>query len=429
MVKKNKIRLSVLALILLSLIGFFPKTIIVAESSKYYEEQINKLKDETAARNTLIEEAKKKQLEYKSIVEEKKTEALTLKSQKEEITAKILEAKFDIIETENVIERTKIEIKTLDLEILQNQLDIEDSKEKISDIIKIMYKNDSKNILEAFLLYNSLSEFLDQIKYTEYVQNGLAGLLDDYESQKVGLKTRKEALKLKTEELESQKIALENKKDDLMADQSRLSLLIEETQNQEVKFSAMMKNAIAEQNAMKAEIAEIASELQSVNSKFKTAKQREEMEAKLLEMGGKISNNSLSWPVPFNVITTYFYDPDYPYRKVIGEHAAVDVRAKQGTIIRAPAAGYVAKVKDGGKKGYSYIMLMHTNNVATVYGHVSSFAVKEDQYVSEGQIIGYSGGAPGTKGAGPFTTGAHLHFEVRVGGTPVNPLEYLKFGQ
>ena len=122
---------------------------------------------------------------------------------------------------------------------------------------------------------------------------------------------------------------------------------------------------------------------------------------------------------------TTFHDPDYPYRNILGEHPGWDIRAKQGTTITAAADGYVAKTTFNGSKNYAYIMLIHGNGLATVYGHVSASYVVQDQYVTQGQPIGRTGAMPGSAGAGPFTTGPHLHFEVRLNGIPVDPAGYL----
>jgi len=70
-------------------------------------------------------------------------------------------------------------------------------------------------------------------------------------------------------------------------------------------------------------------------------------------------------------------------------------------------------------------MIIHGNGLSTVYGHVSAVYVKTDEYVVQGQAIGRTGGTPGTPGSGPWTTGPHLHFEVRSNGLPVNPESYL----
>jgi len=423
--KMDKFELKVYSIFFLFVFVVIQPFSMFAENSQYYQEQINKLKQQTAEKNKAIAEAKKKQAEYQDIIDKKREEKTTLKSQKEEIQGQILKTKFDIIEIEDQIDKTSLEMQTLDLEVMQTERSIEEQKVKIADLINVIYKNDSKGILEALFLNDSLSEFFDQIKYAESINTGLASVLDSYKQNKEDLNTKKQELKDKAIELEQSKLSLEDKKQDLQSSQENLALLIKQTEDQEDKFQSILSNQILQEKLIQAEISQINKDINSANSKFKTAKEKEAMEKKLLEMGGAVSNNSLSWPVPSKEIMSYFHDPSYPYKKSIGEHSAIDIRASQGTAIKAPAGGYVLKAKDNGY-GYSYIMLMHANGIVTLYGHVSGFNVLEDQYVKTGDIIGYTGGRPGSKGAGPFTTGPHLHFEVRVNGVPVNPLEYLK---
>jgi len=131
----------------------------------------------------------------------------------------------------------------------------------------------------------------------------------------------------------------------------------------------------------------------------------------------------LSWPVePTEGLSANFLDEAYENRFGI-PHEAIDIPVLQGTEVRSAAEGVVESIYEG-ESGYNYVILSHPGG-ATLYGHVEKFLVREGQYVHRGDPIALSGGMPGTPGAGPISTGPHVHFEVMRGGAHVDPLLHL----
>jgi murein DD-endopeptidase MepM/ murein hydrolase activator NlpD len=125
----------------------------------------------------------------------------------------------------------------------------------------------------------------------------------------------------------------------------------------------------------------------------------------------KRGSGQLIWPV------------NGPITGVFGEarpghmHAGVDISAPSGTPIRAADSGRVAFA--GTQGGYGNMTcIQHTGSMSTCYAHQSSIGVSGGQSVSQGQVIG-SVGSTGN------STGPHLHFEVRINGSAVNPMGYL----
>ena len=98
-------------------------------------------------------------------------------------------------------------------------------------------------------------------------------------------------------------------------------------------------------------------------------------------------------------------------------HEGIDIGVSYGTPIRAAASGTV--IYCGWESGYDNLTVLdHGGNLATAYGHQSSIAVSCGQHVGQGDVIGYVGSTG-------HSTGPHLHFEVRVNGSPVDPMGYL----
>ncbi len=122
------------------------------------------------------------------------------------------------------------------------------------------------------------------------------------------------------------------------------------------------------------------------------------------------------WPVS-GPITSPFGYRTHPIFGTQIFHSGVDVGVDTGTPVAAADSGVVIEADWLGGYGYA-VIIDHGNGLSTVYAHNSELVVSAGQAVSQGQIIAYSGSTG-------YSTGPHVHFEVRENGTPVEPLNYL----
>ncbi len=123
-------------------------------------------------------------------------------------------------------------------------------------------------------------------------------------------------------------------------------------------------------------------------------------------------------PVDNMRLTSSFGMRNHPVLRKRMRHNGIDIPAATGTPIYAPADGVVGRAQRLGGYG-NYAEIEHGNGIQTRFGHMSRIAVAPGQRIKQGEIVGYVGSTG-------RSTGPHLHYEVRIAGTPVNPIPFVQ---
>lgn len=373
--------------------------------------EIDQLNKQIAEKKDKIKELEDTIAKYNKNITQKQTEAASLRNQLSILDNHITKAQTDIELTQEKIKQAQLEIEALQLTIGDKEAVIEKQKIIITKIIQNINSDKRKNYLEVLLTNNSFAEFYDQLQYTTNVFTSLGQSVKVLRLVKEDLQSKQAQIASRKKTYEDLKLELENNKSKLKGQSNAKEQLLIVTKSSEQKYKTLL-----------------ASLKQQYQAVINEQRAYEDQVRKKLAQQNKLGDSvgALAWPLASRTITATFHDPDYPFRNVF-EHSAIDLRASQGTVVRAAAAGYVARAKTCGLSScYAYVLIVHTGNLSTLYGHLSRIDVTGDQFVSKGDIIGLSGGKPGTVGAGPFVTGPHLHFEVRLNGIPVDPMGYLQ---
>lgn len=252
---------------------------------------------------------------------------------------------------------------------------------------------------------SSFPELLDNymmieeiIQYDNQVIDNLVALQEKVSADRTELETAQ----TEQEEAKAQKLAVQ---EELKAQEAEVDQLIAEISAQEDQLEAM-----------EAELNKAAKELDS------------QIKAKEREYAAQIANvpseSGFLWPLPggYNTISSLAGGRIHPVTGKPSNHAGIDIPAPAGTTIYAAKSGVVITSEKGTGSSWSYgnyVIVAHSDGTNTLYAHMSRRGCNKGDTVKQGQVIGYVG----TTGR---STGNHLHFEVRVGSSRKDPVNYFK---
>lgn len=368
---------------------------------------IDDLNKQMEAQKAKIDALTDKISEYTANIKGAQEEGATLKSQLRLIENQAGKTNYEISLKEEQAKEIGLLIEQTGLQINQIEKRIDKEKIQLADILRLINRYEDKDYISVLLANDNFSDFFDQLKYSTDLQNEMQHSLNRIKETNDKLTVEKDDLEKQKNDLSKILNVLDDTKAKLVSQKQDKNQLISATKQSEKKYQSLIASLKKEQAAANALTTDLDKKLRAELAKKGSA-----------EKFNSLSNAILSWPTASHRITATFHDPDYPFIAMLGQHSGLDIGIGQGTLVKAAEAGYIAKVGLGTKWYGNYVMIIHGGNITTLYGHLSSVSVSQDQYVAKGQQIGLSGNTG-------YSSGPHLHFEVRSNGVPVDPLNYL----
>ena len=338
---------------------------------------------------------------------EAKNELSQNQAEQKDVLKQIDKLDQNINTTETQIENTKNEISRLEknIKIAEENIDYMQKEydkkfELRKERVKAYYKNGSTSLRDIAYKTDDPTEIIYREKIIEKILKYDDDLMKEINEEKE--KIDEEKIKL-----EEDKVACANLKSELDVKLAGLN----ETVSVKTKYLTQLKT---DQDDLERSIDEIQ-------------KKADELEAELKKIASSSTTSTytggtMTWPLPgYYGISSYFGNRLHPVLKVYKMHTGVDIAGSgcNGKNVVAAADGKV--ITAGWISGYGYtVMIDHGGGIVTLYAHSQKLLVKKGDTVKAGDAIMLVGSTG-------YATGPHLHFEVRVNGKYVNPLDgYIK---
>jgi len=337
-----------------------------------------------------------------------------------------------ILATEGVLDEINATLSEAETELLGATLDLErglDTLDSLRQRLDVSYAR-LEAVSSEINLNRDTAVGLARREYVNGATDTRVFLLDASDVTEVLVRgeyldrasARNDQLFVRLETLEQQEDRQQELIDDEEAKQAELVTKLAST---EARLAAVRDRVTERQEAQATELERQASLLAEIedqiahfeNARDSLVEDRERIEALIRENNNPSGTTPgvLLRPVPGR-ITSPFGPRIHPILGTSRMHTGLDMAGARGTNIRAAASGKVVLAGWNGGYGYS-VLIVHPGGMTTLYAHQKAVNVSVGQQVAAGDIIGFVGSSG-------LSTGPHLHFEVRVNGTPVNPVPY-----
>ncbi len=284
--------------------------------------------------------------------------------------------------------------------------------------IRSMEENGRYNYITVLFGASSISDFLSLMEDIGDIMQSDKELESEYRATVTELTSLKEEYEAAQLELREQKAELKNLSAQLEDDIREANAAISELESDISANSAILSQLNSQRKEMDDLIAQKVYELNQQNKPSTGGGSGSGSGSG--SGGGTVSGSGrlTVWPSYCTYITSVQGNRVHPVTGKYGTHGGTDVGASYGTAIWAAGNGTVTTSSDGWNGGWgNYVMINHGGGIQSLYAHMSSRAVSVGQTVSAGQTIGYVGSSG-------RVTGPHLHFEVWVNGSRVDPQSY-----
>lgn len=340
--------------------------------------------------------AAKSSSQIKKEMDAAKQEKSAAASQHEALDAEITKVSEKIHNLEVDINNNQIKIDQTAKELEEAKAKSEEQNQSYITRVKYMIENGDQTYLEMLSTSSSLTDFLNRVEIVKMVSEYDKNLLDT-------LKATEEKIQTLANELEQTQQTLNANKASLESNKAALNSKIAQNEERQKKLES---DIAAYQKAYDEAVKQEAAAWASAQSKIST--------------NTKFVGGQFGWPsASSSLITSGYGRRLHPVLGTYRGHSGLDIGAAYGTNVLAANDGTVI-VAGYNSGGYgNYVIIDHGGGYTTLYGHNSSLCVSAGQKVKRGTVIAKCGSTG-------LSSGPHIHFEIRINGSPVNPLPYVQ---